>query len=238
VHPGLIELVEFMGRTGVLVALSFAAFLLGSSYLAVVEGVRHRASEAYPRAHPEPGSNWRIATRTLRPVVVQEVVDRFGRPISHWSKQRMYEAVFVRAQAVLADAGVDAETIPDVAAETARRSVMEIMNIGPRLLVVSPELFQEFDRRRSEAELRDGLLISLPVACWQLMIALDWAGLQLTLGFVGLLLLGLTLLYVGDTGHRRAYSMVAHSIASGTVDPASLQELREKHPPMAAPRPS
>lgn len=234
-HAGLGELVEFAGRPGVTLALGFIAYLLGSAYLALIEGVRHRTSEAYLRRYPDPGSNWHILERPLRPPIIQEILDRFGRPISHWSKQRLYDSVYSTARQLLQNAGVDAAEIPNVAAETARSSMSEVMNIGPRLLVGHPNLYQEFDRWRSEARLRDGLVIPLAIAAWQLMIALGWSGSQLLLGALGLCLLGLVLLYVGDNGHRRAYSLIAHSLASGAVEPASLQALRERYPSVARP---
>lgn len=107
------------------------------------------------------------------------------------------------------------------------RSLMQQMIfMSPRLIALKPESFAEEQRLRADSELRDGLLVSLPIALCALTIQFDSRPLWLSITIM-LLIPSIALYLLWDGRHlwREANSQVAHGICDGNVP---LEELLQR----------
>jgi hypothetical protein len=98
---------------------------------------------------------------------------------------------------------------------------------GKRLLVARPELFAEYDRAQSEAELRDGLILPLPLLTLALALNTRLSVVTAAVWIVGLGVLMRSLWLQARYHDRDAWSINAHAIADGVVTTQTLDLLIE-----------
>jgi hypothetical protein len=195
VSPALQSVYDDLGHTGLLIAGAIVAYLVGTVVTRLVSGrMRLRQAALVPRvAAPA----YLAAARKPRLLAFQAPFSRpaVGR-IRRLCEQRAIPAEIVLAEIVLSG--------------------------GKRLLAANRDLYAEYDRMQSEAELR--LAVVPPALLLAVAVALQVpAAFAVEVGSLALVAI-VAGLVIGDAQAllRNANSMYAHMVADGVVSTPSL----------------
>jgi hypothetical protein len=198
-------LVNFFGFGGKIVAVSVLCLLVGEAASAPVHSIFFRLSQASllrlePATVGTPPTGWR----------------RLFFPMSSRSVKRVY------ARAMSGQKG-DGSSQSEME-QRAMESIHEVLYLSPRLIVVKPELYVEYDRLRSESEFRDALL--LPLLLFSVAVCSNTA----MASWIEAIIIALVVLIdcyfflQSRQQFRTAFSMVAHRVADGTIDLSSTAD--------------
>jgi hypothetical protein len=97
--------------------------------------------------------------------------------------------------------------------------------MGPRLIMAKPELYAEYDRIRSESEFRDAILVPLPILGTAILLNLHVPTSVKVVVFLAVVVLDVYLFLQARRLFRTAHSIVAHSVADGTISSATMGDL-------------
>lgn len=223
----LSELVQILGRAGLLAVITLIAYLLGSAYVTVARKAAGHITARATQARFQPNVDdwprykaWRPFTVNARKRLerlAQDTTDSFS------------DTDKVSLLSELDDVARPGTTPSDVVLQMAllRRLSLEILyGGGKRLLVSRPELHTEYDRILSEAELRDGL--ALPFIAFIALVTVN-----MSLPIVTELVLVVTSMAVvfglfmqARSQDRDANSIMAHGIVDGVVSTPTLDSIR------------
>ena len=201
------DMVSALGPASAPLTFAAAAYLVGSlmqsSITSTIGALGRRHLDRFPRPEPKPTG-----------------LSRVFRPMSQNSKVRVYDwASNVSARANGRQEPNEADR------ELGERAIDNVLFVGTRLLVVSPELHGEVNRLRSGAELRDAVALTLPVFTVSLLLHLA-IGIGYEVLIVCLVLLVSAALFFDARDHtRNANSIVAHSLADNTISSGVLDSV-------------
>jgi hypothetical protein len=203
----IVELVELFGTGGKLIVISTLCLLIGEVTSTTVQSFFFRLSqrclaEITPPNIMKPRKGWR----------------RLFWPMSTRSLNRLHTKI-VREYHIDDDP-------PGAAEHQAMEAVREVLYISPRLIVAKPELYNEYDRIKSESEFRDALLLPLPILGLAVCLNLNTSWLVKVALLILVLLLDCYLFLQARRQFRTAHSMVAHSVADGTISSAALDRVK------------
>lgn len=198
VSPGLQSLYDALGRNGLLAAAAIVAYLVGTVFTRLTNSaMRTITLTLVPR----------VAAQAELPDAMRPRWLHLCRPFSRPSIRRIIPMCAAKGcgiEAVLADI---------------------IVSGGKRLLSANRDLYMEYDRLRSEAELR--LAVVLPAQLLAIVVALQVpANLLAEVASVAVVWV-LTALVFADALAltRNANSMYAHAVADRVVTTPSLDEV-------------
>jgi hypothetical protein len=203
----IVRLVDFFGTGGKLVIISTLCLLVGEVTSNIVHSVFFNlANRSLTEVTPETLAARRTGWR------------RMFFPMSRPSLYRLYRKILRERN------GADTDAAEYLAIEAVR----EVLFIPPRLIVAKPELYNEYDRVKSESEFRDAILLPMPVLALAVCLHLNTPLLvKIAIMF---LVVGLDayLFRQSRRQFRTAHSMVAHSVADGTIISAALDRTHPK----------
>jgi hypothetical protein len=106
---------------------------------------------------------------------------------------------------------------------------------GQRLAVANQELYQQFDRQQSEAELRDSLVVSLPLAFIAIVLNTNLGVATDLVGGALILLLLVLMFRQARTYDRKAWSVYAKAVADHVISTPLLDDVLAWSEPMPKP---
>jgi hypothetical protein len=208
------QLLNLFGVSGRLVAISVVCLLVGEVTSVTAQSMLYRRSWRYmARITPEnlaglPGG-WR----------------GLFRPISRRAINRLYTNMIHAYEAVRPPGGGAEVPGSEESERMAIRVLNEVLTMGPRLIMAKPELYAEYDRIRSESEFRDAILVPLPILGTAISLNLHVPTWVKVVVFLAVVVLDVYLFLQARRLFRTAHSIVAHSIADGTVSSATMGDL-------------
>jgi len=204
-------LLHGLGRPGAVGAVTLLAYLVGSVEVAVVR-------------------------ETSRVAVAAAVKARFQDGIGDWPKLKVWRPITNNAHGRLEHLVrklVLEQSSPQPGFESGDvnsilgRVVHDVVYGGAKRLVVArPELFAEYDRVQSEAELRDALVVPLALLGVVLAFNIQLSPIGLAVSGLGLGALACVLWIQARLLDRDAWSINVHAIADEAVSTHTLDLLR------------
>ena len=208
------KLLANFGTSGQVIAISIACLLIGEATSSAVQHTFFKVSRQYmANITPENFIELPFAGRFR---------DRF-RPMSMRSINRVYARVIRGYQDRVAsspNAIYDSTEANQLAIATLR----EVLFVAPRLILAKPELYIEHDRLRSESEFRDAIFFPLPALAVALALNVDVPLWVKVVGIAAICWIDVQLFLQSRTQFRIAFSMIAHSVADGTIRTASSDD--------------
>ena len=210
----VIKLLTILGSAGSLAALSLLCLIVGEFTSGSVQTLFFRFSKVYvQRLTPE---NFYNAPRGWL---------RLFRPMSFQSMNRVYVRMQRAHAERMADSIADSPSADNPSApaeQVAIQALREVLYLSPRVIVAKPELYAEYDRVKAESTFRDAILVPLPILAAGFLLNVNVA-LWVKLLLAALVLVIDTFLFV-QARHRFsvANSIVAHSLADGTISSAAI----------------
>jgi hypothetical protein len=147
------------------------------------------------------------------------------RPISRRALNRLYANMIHAYESVRPPAGEAEARGPEEGQRMAIRVLNEVLTMAPRLIIAKPELYAEYDRIRSESEFRDAILVPLPILGIAIVLNLHVPIWVRVVVFLAVVVLDMYLFLQARRLFRTAHSIVAHSVADGTVSSATMGDL-------------
>jgi hypothetical protein len=208
------KLLAILGPAGSLVALSVLCLIVGEFAAGLMQSMFFRFSNKYMQE---------ITTEDIHNVPQGWL--RIFRPMSSRAIRRVYSM----AQRVQAKRLVDpiadsplSDSSPVSSEEVAIQALREILFLSPRLIIAKPELYAEYDRIRAEGEFRDAILVPLPILTIGILLWVNVALWVKMLAFALVLIIDVYLFLQARRQFSTAHSIVAHSLADGTISCAAI----------------
>ena len=211
----ILQVLSVAGSAGSLVALSVLCLLIGEFTGSSTQALFFYLSKRY--------------LEELTPQTAHDGLSgpiRVFRPMSARARRRVYNTTVKRVQKERAAANsAEPESVARLSPEdVALAALGEVLFLSPRLIVAKPELYSEFDRVRAESEFRDAILIPLPLLSVGIVLNLNIPVWLRVIGIAVTLLIDAFLFRQSRHQFRNAHSMVAHSLADGTISTAALSD--------------
>jgi len=211
-----IELLDLFGTGGRLVAISVLCLLVGEVTSALVHGLFFQLSARYLRRLTPANFGDRLSG-LLSPF----------RPVSRRGMNRVRGRV--RREYLQHQEETTSESSPRTVDEhevdrLALAALHEVLFMSPRLIVAKPELYAEFSRVRGECVFRDAILLPLPVLGVAIATNLSVATSLKVAVIVSVLLVDGYLFAQARKLFRDAHSLIAHSLADGTISSAAMSD--------------
>jgi hypothetical protein len=210
----IIKLLAILGPVGSLVALSVLCLIVGEFTAGLIQSMFFGFSKKYIQ---------RITTENIHDIPDGWL--RVFRPMSSRAISRVYSM----AQRVQAKRLVDPIADPPLSdsfsvssEEVAIQALREVLFLSPRLIIAKPELYAEYDRIKAEGEFRDAILVPLPILTIGILLWVNVALWVKVLAFVLILIIDVYLFLQARSQFRTAHSIVAHSLADGTISCAAI----------------
>jgi hypothetical protein len=210
----IIKLLAILGPIGSLVALSVLCLQVGEFTAGLMQSMFFRLSRKYIQ---------KITTENIHDAPHGWL--RVFRPMSSRAISRVYSM----AQRVQAKRLVDPTADPTLndsssvsPEEVAIQAIREVLYFSPRLIVAKPELYAEYDRVKTEGEFRDAVLVPLPILTIGILLWINVALWVKALAFALVLIIDVYLFFQGRRQFLIAHSIVAHSLADGTISCAAV----------------
>jgi hypothetical protein len=225
--PPILVLIDALGATGSLVALSVVCLLVGECTASLVQNWTMRISRKYVERLTPTGAPGRLRrlVRVFRPMSSRSVARIF-------LKARRVQPLLLPIERAVGDS---AEPPAQSADDLALSAIKEVLYLAPRLIIAKPELYAEHTRYLSESAFRDAIVVPLPVLTFSILINTSiqaWIAVPL---FGLVLVLDGYLFIQARSQFRTAYSMLAHSIADGTIKAPALSDRLPDSPPQPLP---
>jgi hypothetical protein len=210
-----VQLLDLFGTGGKLAAISVLCLLLGELTSALVDAVFFSLSHRFLK---------RITPETLdqmasRPWIFRPMSGRSMRRVRTRIRQE-YQRHQEETTSDNSPRTIDEHEVDRLAIEALR----EVLFMSPRMIVAKPELYAEFSRIKAESQFRDAILLPLPVLavaiCFNINVPV-WTKI------VVLVATGIADCYLFAQARRQfrqAHSMVAHSVADGTISSAAMSD--------------
>lgn len=210
----IIDLLAILGPAGSLVALSVLCLIVGEFTAGLMQSMFFRLSNKY-----------------MQELTTENIHDaphgwlRVFQPMSFRAISRVY-SMAQRVQAKrLVDAIADSplnDSSPLAPDEVAIQALREILFLSPRLIIAKPELYAEYDRIKAEGEFRDAILVPLPILTIGIFLWVNVALWVKVLTFVLVVIIDVYLFLQARRQFATAHSIVAHSVADGTISCAAI----------------
>ncbi len=213
----IVKLLAILGSAGSLVALSVLCLVIGEFSGGLVQSLFFRFSKKY--------------IQRITPENIQNAPHGWlwiFRPMSLRSISRVYSMTQRVHAKRLADpvAGPSPSDGPPFSSEeVAIQALREVLFLSPRLIVAKPELYAEYDRIKAESEFRDSILVPLPILTIGILLCINstlWTK-AFTLALV--LIIDIYLFFQARRQFNIAHSIVAHSLADGTISCAAIGDV-------------
>lgn len=226
----LADLISWAGRPGLVATTFIAAYLVGSIVVSAMRSAFGRLNRRAVKIHlDEHGLPARDATTAVESIdrraeptrAIDKMAYHYGFPYTEGSLGRYREVVLgAPFSAQRRDGMPVVETLADdVNQRTGLQSLLlePLGDGGRRLLVASEKLFGDFDRKQSEAELRDALLVPAPLACVAVLLNVSASTTaEIVIGTVLVVVLA-ALFGQARRLDREAYSLVLLALADHTI---------------------
>jgi hypothetical protein len=202
-----VRLIELFGTGGKIIAISVLCLLVGEVTSVTVQSIFFRLAQRClrqltPSSMSKPRKGWQ----------------RLFWPMSSRSLNRVYTKVLQEHR----NREIDTGTEPGASERLALEAVREVLYMSPRLIVAKPELYAEYDRVKAESEFRDAILLPLPILGTAICLNLNMPLWTKAVVMVLIVALDGYLFLQARRLFRTAHSMVAHSVADGTISSATL----------------
>ncbi|WP_372670037.1 hypothetical protein [Amycolatopsis kentuckyensis] len=209
-----VELLELFGTGGRLAVISVLCLLIGEVTSRLVQAFFYRVCLGYLRRLTADDLDHRPRglLSVFRPVSGRAVARVRSRARKEYRKHQ---------EATVSDASPRGEDRFEVD-RRAIEALGEVLHMSPRLIVAKPELHAEFGRIKAESEFRDAILLPLPiltVAVCANLSAPPWLEAAIV---VAICVADLYLFFEARRLFREAHSMIAHSLADGTISSAAM----------------
>jgi hypothetical protein len=193
------DLLEWIGRPGLVTVALITAYLIGSIITAVTRGLIHQSNERVIGSYPP--------------------LDREGDRQERLSIMRPFSLLSVRSFAI------ELSNVEHEPTRLARLSelLLECYRDGERRLrLASVDLYGDYDRFQSEAELRDSLIVPLPLAIVAVLLNSSLALLtEVVIGVLVVLVLSVLFVQARQLD-RRGRSLVLGALTDHTISIPSL----------------
>ncbi|MCR6484429.1 hypothetical protein M8542_16515 [Amycolatopsis sp. OK19-0408] len=208
------ELLALFGTGGRLAAISVLCLLIGEVTGSLVQATFFRISYGYLRrlTTADLDSRPRGLRGLFRPLSGRAVSRVRDRARENERRHQEAEASEASPRGVI-DYEVDRRALG---------AVREVLHLSPRLIVAKPELYAEFSRIKSESEFRDAILFPLPVLAVAVCVNLAAPTWLQALLIAATLLADVYLFTQSRKQFREAHSLIAHTIADGTISSAAF----------------
>jgi len=210
----IVKLLAILGSAGSLVALSVICLIIGEFAGGLVQSLFFRFSYRHiQKITPE---NIHNAPRGWL---------RIFQPMSFRAMNRVYSTTQRAHAKRLADpiAGLPPSDSPPLPSEeVAIQALREVLFLSPRLIVAKPELYAEYDRIKSESAFRGSILVPLPIFTIGILLSTGVALWVKALILALVLTIDVHLFLQARQQFSAAHSIVAHSLADGTISSAAI----------------
>lgn len=204
----IIDLNDLVGASVTLAAVTFAAYLLGS--------ILHQLSEAVV-ARPGLGNFLPFGGEMLRAAQISTYASRRADQLVETYGS---ETIILRSASCPAQLRVDAQETGSLSGGLAMTLMNELRYaLVVRLQIERDSLWQTYDRLKSEAELRVGIVP--PLVALIITAAVTWHPV-----LVGLLVIPAVLAIQAAGQRSRADAVVMQALLTGLIESPTIQELR------------
>lgn len=205
------KLLTSFGTSGQVIAISVACLLIGEATSSAIQHTFFKISVRYLAGiTPENFTDLPFPGRFR---------DRF-RPMSMRSINRVH-AMVIKGYRERTEGLPNAIFDSNEANRLAVTTLSEVLFVAPRLILAKPELYIEHDRVRSESEFRDAIFLPLPVLAVALTLNINMPTWLKVVGVAAICWIDVQFFLQARKQFRIAFSMIAHSVADGTIGTAS-----------------
>jgi hypothetical protein len=234
---------RLLGRPGELAVFAFVAYLVGSLNTVVADWALRRAGQATTRRNGPSGYSRdpRVSERVFRLLTANASRRLRLRCDATWASASPEARDYFRKTGLRRPQRDELHAAKAQGASPAdldlacRRHLFRLVSsqipyVEKRLLVAHPNLHAETDRLVAEAELRDSLLIPLPIAAIGLSMNLSLPLTTRIVGGVCLIALLVSIFFQARSQSVDGNSIVAHAVADGMIGTQSLDMLTDPPP--------